>query len=172
MQISDQGLDLLTQREGKRNAAYLDSKGIVTIGVGHVSPDVKLGDVWTDEQVETALRKDLAWVEAAINRGVKNTIMQYEFDALASFTFNVGQGAFASSTLLRLLNAGEPVDTVAAQFDRWHIPPEIASRRNGEREQFRGTQFVARIEGESNGWAIVYLKEQALFAKTRQTGRH
>lgn len=145
MRTSDQGLQLIVEREGKRNEAYLDSEGIATIGVGHVSPEVRLGLVWTNEQVTEALRKDMAWVEGSINSKVTATLEQHQFDALASFIFNVGDGAFTSSTLLRLLNAGEPIDTVAAQFDRWHIPAEIASRRNGEREQFRGTQFAARI---------------------------
>lgn len=148
MKSSDQGLALLMEREGKRNQAYLDSVGVPTIGVGHVSPDVHLGLTWTDEQVMGALRSDIAWTEAAVNL-VTVPLEQFEFDALVSFTFNVGQGAFASSTLKRLLNAGEPREAVAAQFDRWHIPAEITSRRNAEKAQFMGEQFVARLEGET-----------------------
>lgn len=144
MNTSDQGLQLIMEREGTRNAAYLDSKGIPTIGVGHTGPEVHLGLTWTDEQVMDALRRDMAWVEGSINSKVQAQLEQYEFDALASFIFNVGEGQFASSTLLRLLNAGDH-EGAAAQFDNWHIPPEITSRRNAEKAQFKGEQFVARI---------------------------
>ncbi len=143
MKTSAQGLDLITQREGKRNDAYLDSVGVATMGVGHTGPEVHLGLHWTDEQVEAALAKDLEWVEGAINSKVTVPLEQYQFDGLASFIFNIGGGAFGSSTLLRVLNEGD-YDEAARQFDRWHIPPEITRRRNGEREQFKGAHFVAQ----------------------------
>lgn len=150
MNTSDQGLQLICEREGKRNEAYLDTRGIVTIGVGHVSPAVKMGDVWTDQQVMDALRADLRWCEAAINDG-DPILEQYEFDALVSFTFNVGPHAYANSSLKRLVE-GADVVRAAAEFDRWHIPAEITSRRNAEKAQFMGEQFVARIEKEmANG---------------------
>lgn len=145
MKMSEQGLRLLIEREGSRNAAYLDSVGVPTIGVGHTGPDVPpIGQSWTDEQVQAALAKDLARFEAAVNNAVKVELDQHQFDALVSFAFNVGTGAFEGSTMLRLINAGALAE-VPAQFDRWHIPPEITSRRNGEREQFKGTAFEARI---------------------------
>lgn len=148
MQTGDQGLDLIMQREGKRNEAYLDTANppVWTIGVGHTGPEVHEGLIWTDEQVFDALRGDMAWVEGSINSKVLVPLEQFEFDALASFVFNVGEGQFASSTLLRLLNEGRPRDEVAAQFDRWHVPPSIITRRNGEREQFKGTAFEPTIE--------------------------
>lgn len=145
MKMSDDGLALLMEREGVRHEAYRDSVGVWTIGVGHTGPEVVPGLVWTDEQVAAALHADLAWVEAAINNNVQPDLEQNQFDALASFVFNVGNGAWLNSTMLRLLNEGASIDTVAAQFDRWHIPASIIPRRNGEREQFKGTAFQARI---------------------------
>ena len=145
MKISDQGLDLLVQREGKRNDAYLDSVGVPTIGVGHTGPEVHLGLHWTDEQVNEALQKDLERFESSVNNHVKVPLEQYQFDALTSFSLNVGTGAFESSTMLRKINAGDFVGA-ASEFDRWHIPAGITSRRNGEREQFKGTRFEARID--------------------------
>ena len=144
MKTSEQGLKLLHGREGKRNAAYLDSVGVWTIGYGHTGPDVHPGLVWTDEQVEAAFAKDLERFEEAVNAAVKVDIPQHAFDALVSFAYNVGVGAFRFSTLVRVLNTGDSAGA-AKQFDRWHIPAEITSRRNGEREQFRGTAFEARI---------------------------
>ena len=143
MKISHQGLELLMGREGKRNTAYVDSVGVLTIGYGHTGPDVHAGTIWTDEQVETAFAKDLERFERAVNDAVKLPIPQHAFDALVSFAYNVGVGAFSSSTLVRMINAGNTMEAVK-QFDRWHIPPEITSRRNGERDQFAGTHFEAR----------------------------
>ena len=142
VKISPQGIDLLTQREGKRNDAYRDSVGVWTIGVGHTGPEVHAGLHWTDEQVTDALRADLDRFEAAVNTATV-ALTQHQFDALVSFAFNVGVGAFTSSTMLKKINAGAFAE-VPAQFDRWHIPPEITRRRNGEREQFKGTHFVAQ----------------------------
>ena len=144
MKISEQGLDLLIEREGKRNDAYLDSVGVPTIGVGHTGPEVHMGLHWTDEQVEAVLRADLARFEDAVNASVTLPLEQHQFDALVSFTYNVGIGAEAHSTMVRDINAGD-MEAAAAQFDRWHIPPEITSRRNGEREQFKGTAFEPTI---------------------------
>lgn len=144
MEMSQQGLDLLTQREGKRNDAYLDSVGVATIGGGHTGPEVHLGLHWTDEQVEAALRRDLGWVEGCVAGNVHVPLEQFQHDGLCSLIFNIGAGAFAGSTILRRINAGD-MEGAARAFDMWHIPPEIISRRNAEREQFKGTQFVARI---------------------------
>ncbi len=143
MKTSHQGLELLMGREGKRNAVYLDSVGVPTVGYGHTGPDVRMGDVWTDEQVEEAFAKDLERFENAVNAAVHVPIPQHAFDALVSFAYNVGVGAFSTSTLVRMINAGNTVEA-ANQFNRWHIPPEITSRRNGERDQFAGTHFEAR----------------------------
>lgn len=144
MKTSDAGLHLIMEREGNKTHAYLDSVGVWTIGVGHTGPEVHAGLVWTEAQVMEALRKDIERFEKCVNDAVTIDLDQYQFDALVSFAFNVGQGAFTSSTLVRKLNAGD-IDGAAGQFDRWHIPPEITSRRNGEREQFRGKALQARI---------------------------
>lgn len=144
MKISEQGLELLIGREGKRNDAYLDSVGVPTIGYGHTGSDVYMGLHWTDEQCKEALEADLVRFENAVNT-VTCALLQNEFDALVSFAFNVGTGAFLSSTMKRELDSGTDHDTVALQFDRWHIPPEITSRRNGEKAQFQGTAFEPRI---------------------------
>jgi lysozyme len=132
--ISKQGLDKLIVREGKRNKAYLDTKGIPTIGVGHTGPEVKLGLVWTDEQVQYALLKDCLWAEEAVNE-VNALLTQNQFDALVSFVFNIGANAFAKSTMKKLLDKGMFAEA-AEQFNRWVIPKEITGRRMSEKAQF------------------------------------
>src|SRR4029077_20040736 len=114
-----------------------DSVGVPTVGYGHTGPDVVLGDIWTDVRIEEAFAKDLQRFEDAINGSVQKPLTQNQFDALISFSYNVGVRAFESSTMLRYINAGE-MGAAILEFNRWHIPPEITSRRNGEREQFAG----------------------------------
>lgn len=142
--ISDQGLDLIKEREGCVLKPYRDSVGVWTDGVGNTVGVIPNGPPITMEKALADLRRNLAVAEAAILQNVKVPLEPYQREALLSWIFNVGVSAFAGSTLLRLLNAGDYAGA-AAQFDRWHIPPEITSRRNGEREQFKGAQFAARI---------------------------
>lgn len=152
MNMSEQGMKLLHEREGRRTKAYRDSQGYWTIGLGHLLSSDKSADfsglVWTQEEVEEAWLKDKARFEQAVNDALRVAIPQHAFDALVSFAYNVGVTAFQVSTLLRMINAGNMVEA-ARQFDRWHIPAEITSRRNGEREQFKGTAFEARIHEET-----------------------
>lgn len=134
MKLSKKGIEALILREGKRNKAYLDTKGIPTIGVGHTGPEVKLGLIWTDEQIEYALAKDVLWAEEAVN-DVNCLLNQTQFDALVSFVFNIGASAFAKSTIKKLLDKGE-IKLAAEQFNRWIIPKEITARRMSEKAQF------------------------------------
>ena len=135
MKTSEQGKKLIILREGYKNFAYKDTKGIWSIGVGHTA-NVKEGDRANDDQIFKWLGEDLKIAEDCINKNVKVPLTQNQFDALVSFVFNVGTGAFERSTLLKVLNLGNYVEA-GNQFDRWHIPIEITSRRNSERDQFR-----------------------------------
>lgn len=135
METSENGLKVLMLREGTRHKAYLDVKNIWTIGVGHTGPEVHNGLVWTDKQIEDALRTDVKTAEMAINTSVLVPLTQNQYDALVSFIFNVGVMAFKRSTMLRFINLKQ-YTKAQQEFDRWHIPPEITSRRNSERDQF------------------------------------
>jgi len=137
MKMSDEGRFTLESREGKRYKAYKDVKGIWTIGVGHTGPEVVEGLTWTDDQIDAALEADLATAEECLGETIQVGLAQYQIDALLSFIFNVGVNAFRRSTMLRYINLGE-FDLAAAEFDKWHIPPEITSRRNSEKAQFQG----------------------------------
>lgn len=138
MKTSSNGLATLMLREGKRNKAYKDTKGIWTIGVGHTGPKVLPNLVWTDQQIKDQLALDVGIAERCIAGIVDVPLTQNQYDALVSFIFNVGVGAFRRSTMLRFINKGM-LKEAANEFDRWHIPPEITSRRNSEKAQFQGT---------------------------------
>lgn len=135
MKTSTVGIRQLEIREGRKNKAYKDTKGIWTIGVGHTGPEVKEGLVVSDAQVENYLAEDVKWAENAVN-SVEVYLSQNQFDALVSFVFNVGAKAFANSTMRKKLVAGD-LDGASDEFDKWHKPPEIIGRRDSERDQFR-----------------------------------
>src|SRR6185436_11783170 len=115
MQMSEHGLGLLQKWEGFELKLYKDSAGLPTIGVGHLLTKSELtsgkivingipvrysGDL-TNQQVLDLLSQDLKPSEQAVNKGVKVALNQNQFDALVSFAFNVGNPAFAASTLLK-----------------------------------------------------------------------
>lgn len=106
---SDAMVNHLKQFESLRLKAYKPTKNekYYTIGYGHYGKDVKPDMVITKEKAEELFRNDLKRFENAVNKHVKVDITQNQFDALVSFTYNLGEGALAKSTLLKKLNAGD-----------------------------------------------------------------
>ena len=120
MKISAKGLGLIKEFEGCELTAYVCPAGVLTIGYGSTGPHVSNGQTITEAEAEALLLKDLVRFEKAVNELVKVPLSQGAYDALVSFTFNCGEGAFADSTLLRELNAGkEPNLTAKSQLPRW-----------------------------------------------------
>jgi len=135
MKISDNGIELIKKHEGLRLEAYLCPAGKWTIGYGHTK-GVKPGQVVTKEEAERLLREDLIVVENEINRHNLN-INQNQFDALASFVYNVGVGNFRTSTLLKKIKANPNDKTIANEFKRWVYSngkklPGLVKRREEE----------------------------------------
>lgn len=149
MKTSDAGLALIQEFEGCVLTAYPDPAtggAPWTIGYGHTH-GVNPGDVCTKEQAFAWLHEDVAWAEACINANVRVPLEQHQFDALVCFTYNVGAGAFSSSTLCRMLNAGDMAGA-AGQFGRWVNGPNgpmpgLVRRRGAERAMFMGAGQVA-----------------------------
>lgn len=117
MTASNEGIELVKRHESLRLNAYYDPVGIPTIGFGHTK-DVKIGDRITAGQAEQFLREDLAAAETEVNRHELG-INQNQFDALVSFTFNVGAGAFRTSTLLKRIKENPNDPDIEKQFKRW-----------------------------------------------------
>jgi lysozyme len=138
--INQKGLDLIKKFEGLVLTAYRDPVGIWTIGYGHTGPEVGPGDVITRAQAESLLKRDLLRFENAVRSLVKVPVNSNQFSALVSFTYNVGSGALAQSTLLALLNQRN-YQGAANQFPRWVNGgggplPGLVRRRNEERALF------------------------------------
>lgn len=146
MKISDEGLRLIKSFEGYHTrlkdgscAAYLCPAGVATIGYG-CTEGVKLGMVWTAEQAEAALHREIAKFEAIVNRSVTVEITQNEYDAMVSLAYNIGAAAFQRSSILRRLNKGDRAGAAQA-FRLWNqgggrVLPGLVSRRAREAALF------------------------------------
>jgi len=122
--ISPTGLKLIQEYEDFRAKAYLDIKGVPTIGYGTtVYPNgvkVKLGDICTRTQAETWFAIDSKAVDSFLDKNVTQVkLTQNQFDALASFIYNIGRSAFTASTMYKLIKLGQ-MKEAANQFDVWN----------------------------------------------------
>jgi GH24 family phage-related lysozyme (muramidase) len=125
--LSKEGAAFIARFEGFRGQLYNDAAGHATIGYGHLvhhgpidgSEPAEFRKGISQERALELLQADAAKAAAEIVRSVKAPLEQHQFDALVSFAFNVGNGAFRESTLLRLLNEGH-YDAVEAQLARWN----------------------------------------------------
>lgn len=152
--VSDIGREKITQREGERLRSYRDSVGIWTVGVGHISDHYfKVGPntTITREKSQELLIYDLNEVEQAIADTIRVELNQNQFDALASFIFNIGVPAFRKSTVLKVINA-KKFDKVPAEFMKWNkgtvngkkvVLPGLTSRRASEVGQWNTGAFVS-----------------------------
>jgi lysozyme len=142
--FSENAVDLIKCFEGCKLTAYQDSVGIWTIGFGSTL-GVTPGMTITEQQAEAMLSEALVGVSAAISGIVTYPASQNEFDALVSFTYNLGVGALRSSTLLRLLNMGD-VKGAAHEFPKCchaggKVEPGLVARRAAEMALFLQDQL-------------------------------
>jgi len=141
------GLELTKQFEGLELKAYQDSVGVWTIGYGHTGSDVKAGLMITEAQASVLLAADVAWAVTCVNKSVTSAINQNQFDAMVDFVFNLGCAAFAQSTLLRMVSAGDFAGA-AGQFGRWNkaggkVLAGLTKRRTAEAALFQKAMTTA-----------------------------
>lgn len=110
-------LTLIAGLEGKRNHAYLDVAGVPTICYGYTH-GVKLGDTKTDAECQALLESEVAEIMQRLDRYVDVPLTEPQRASLASFVYNVGEGAFARSTLRKKLNAGDMAGA-CDELQRW-----------------------------------------------------
>jgi len=132
------GLSLVRSFEGFSPTPYVCPAGYLTVGYGHVVREgERFEEALSAEEGEALLRADLPRYEAAVCRLIEVALADPCFDALVSFTFNLGEGALQASTLRRLVNAGR-LEDAGPQFDRWVFAgarklPGLVRRRAAER---------------------------------------
>jgi lysozyme len=146
MKSSDNGIRLIQEFEGLRLTSYLCSAGVATIGYGATfyqdGSKVKLGQTITRDQANQLLKDHLKEFEGAVI-GLLNTtkVNQNQFDALVSFTFNLGAGNLAKSQLLRFVKANPNDPKIAAEFAKWNraggeVSRGLVRRRKKEAELY------------------------------------
>lgn len=147
MVLGQKGRDLIKSFEQLRLKAYRNFAGEPwTIGWGHTGKDVTESSVCTSDHADLWFECDIARPERAVNLMVKAYISQNEFDALVSFAYNVGIGAEAHSTLMRLFNSND-FEGAANEFLKWDhdngvVVPGLARRRAAERALFLSTEVT------------------------------
>ena len=138
--VSHKGIEFIKQHEGFNAYRYKDSAGLWTIGYGHL---IKKGEAYkhiTHDMAERLLKRDIKTVEKAINKLVKVKLTQSQYDAVASFVFNVGEGAFKRSTMLYHINRSN-YGVAANEFVKWvnaggQRVNGLVKRRKAERRMF------------------------------------
>ena len=157
MKVSDACVEMIKHHEGKRNNPYSCPALLWTIGYGHVlypeQAKLKLEErkayplqpdhdkIWSDGGIDAILRSDLTRFESGVLRLCPGAInSQAHFDALVSFSFNVGLGSLQSSTLRMKYNRGE-YEAAADEFVKWNkgggrVLPGLTRRRLEEQALF------------------------------------
>lgn len=145
-------IDIVKEFEGYRNKAYQCSAGVWTIGYGTTRVNgvpVKKGDTCTPEEADEYIMTDLQNFLTSIEEHIKIELSQNQIDALLCFAYNVGTGAFAKSTLLKKVNAGD-FAAVPAEFLKWNkaggkVVAGLTRRRQAEADLFTLPPFEQSI---------------------------
>jgi len=150
MKLSATGAALIQAFEGLELVAYKCSAGVWTQGWGHTGKDVIPGSKITLEQAQLWFAADVAKFEQGVwnaSKGFAKALTQNQFDALVSFAYNLGLGAYQTSSLRKFLALGETVKA-SAEFLKWdkaRVPSKgltavagLTRRRKAEQELFNG----------------------------------
>lgn len=141
MKVSKTCVVALKGFEGLRLEAYRCSAGMWTIGYGHTT-GVKQGQRISESQAETLLEGDLLKFEKAVDSlGLR--FSQEQFDAVVSFSFNLGIEALKKSTLLKKIRINPQDNTIRSEFMRWvyatgKVLPGLVKRREWEAKRYFG----------------------------------
>ena len=129
-------IPVVTYYEGKVNRTYVDPVGVLTSCYGHTGPELRPGQTFTDEQCLAQLEADLTKHAIALYC-VRTPLTDGQKAAFLSFAFNVGNGAFCGSTLVRKANVGD-MPGACSELSKWVFAggkqlPGLVKRRAAER---------------------------------------
>jgi lysozyme len=117
--MTERCIELIKRFEGCRLEAYRCPAGVLTIGYGHTR-NVKQGQRITQEDADRLLREDAAKIESGVRAALGSVrLADCKIDALVSFAFNVGIGAFGTSTLARKVKVNPDDTSIRSEFLRW-----------------------------------------------------
>lgn len=146
MRLGSKGLELIKSFEGFYRKPYLDPIGIPTIGYGATyypnKKKVTMKDKpLTEKEASDLLKEMMVTYENDVKRLVKRELNQNQFDALVSFTYNLGSANLGKSTLLKKVNANPCDKTIKDEFLKWNkaggkVLNGLTRRRNAEAELY------------------------------------
>lgn len=148
MKISKEGLNLIKKFEGFSSKPYSDPVGIPTIGYGTTryssGKKVKMSDNYVcREKAEEILREQVDNIYSkAVNKYAKNIQTQQQFDALVSFTYNLGVGSLKKSTLLKKHNKSDYLGA-SKEFERWVYAGGIVLKGLRRRREAERTMYLS-----------------------------
>jgi GH24 family phage-related lysozyme (muramidase) len=183
--ISQEGFSLIQKFEGMKLKSYQCSAGVWTIGFGTTKINgrkVQPGQVISKTEALQLFKKDLVKYENAVKRRVEVDLEQEQFDALVSFVYNVGEGNFATSTLLKKLNRGDFKGAVK-EFPKWRrangkILKGLERRRAAEAELFsrciineevKETEECLKTEPKKSKELVLELSEMTKESETKES---
>lgn len=154
MDISNQGLAELASYEALMLFPYLDSGGVKTVGIGSTSSDIfDLANWAWDKQITIKdavdiYRRSLIKYVAAVNNALKVPVSQHQFDAIVSFTYNVGTTGMSKSTFIKLINKGANNSQIIAALKMWNkdngkVIKGLINRRQKEADLFTTGKYSA-----------------------------
>lgn len=131
---SQKGVIALRCEEGEEMHAYPDTRGILTIGVGHTlhAPSgvmFNANSVWSQETIDRVFALDLKPFVQAANDDLHVPVSQQQFDAIVSLEFNIGMAGLRKSHVIQVINAHGPAAVTEADFLAWAHPSELKGRR-------------------------------------------
>jgi lysozyme len=144
MRLTEEGLALIRRFEGFRETAYRCPAGVWTIGYGHTAqagpPKVAAGMKISEAEARRILAADAERFADEVRKALTRELSDAQFSALVSFAFNVGGGAFRSSSVLAAVNAGRLAD-VPERLRLWvkaggRVLPGLVRRREAEAALF------------------------------------
>ncbi len=144
--LSQEGLRFIANHEGRSLKVYNDSAGNPTIGYGHLvgkGEDYSKGI--TDADALKLLSADAKTAVDAVNNLTSGKLPQHQFDALVDFTFNLGSGSLASSTLLKNINSGTEV--IKSNFTDWDLAGGVKSQGLLNRRTDEYSVYTTPIRG-------------------------
>lgn len=158
--ISEEGIKFIKEWEGLWLSAYTDCVGVLTIGYGHTK-GVYQGQHITEEQATELLRQDIAEVERCLNN-LNVSLTQNQFDALCSFGFNVGTGAFSTNFNVGKALRQHDFDLLCNSMLSWchgnnnEVIPGLLNRRKAEVKLFKTGQENCKAENSKTNTKECY----------------
>ena len=137
--------DLIKEHEGCKLEAYLDIKGVPTIGWGSTGKDIYIGLKWTQQQADDRFNTDLLFIESQVRSMLTKPVTDNQIAAMVCLAYNIGINAFRKSTVLLKLNQGD-IQGAADAFLLWdkitvdgqnkEVSQSLFNRRVAERAVF------------------------------------